>query len=88
MHSGIAKPEVWVEFTCHSAGEISRANVANGLGGTPMNFTWHHSHHFERRSDGKLYIKMQLLKDEVHDWALHAGGSAIGRQILGKNACS
>jgi hypothetical protein len=88
MHSGIAKPEVWVEFTCHSAGEISRANVANGLGATPMNFTWHHSHHFERRSDGRLYIKMQLLKDEVHDWALHAGGSAIGRQILGKNACS
>jgi hypothetical protein len=90
MHPADAKvpnPEVWVEFTCESAKEISRANAANNIANEIADHTWHHSHEFEYRTDGRVYIKMQLLKDEVHDWAKHAGGSAIGRQILGKNAC-
>ncbi len=86
MHPTIAKPEVWVTFTCDSAGEIRLANQAAGITQELPDYTWHHSHEFERQN-GVLKIKMQLVADEVHDWALHAGGSALGRAILGKSAC-
>jgi hypothetical protein len=87
LNQSLAQPQVWVEFTCHSRGEMDRANAALGLTKDPPDHTWHHSHEFERRSDGKVYILMQSVKKEVHKWGLHAGGSAIGRQILGASAC-
>jgi hypothetical protein len=87
MHANVPNPEVWVEFTCYSAGEINRANIKNNLSTTPANYRWHHSHEFRRSADGKLEVKMQLVKQEIHDWARHAGGSAIGKQILGATVC-
>jgi hypothetical protein len=88
MHPTAPKAQVWVEFDCNSNLEIKRANELNGWGpSTPENWTWHHSHEFWRTPDDKIMISMLLVDEEIHDWARHAGGSAIGKQILGAALC-
>lgn len=68
--------------------QFREANAANGWTGDSAStgYTWHHSHELRRRG-GKVQIKMQLVVEDVHDWTKHAGGIAIGKQILGKSAC-
>jgi hypothetical protein len=85
------KNEVWIDYLCHRRQEISDANAAadfargDNHGG---NYTWHHSTKFRKnRSTGRVQIKMQLVKKDVHDWARHAGGHSIGKQIVGAANC-
>lgn len=73
-------------FECIRDQEFAAANAMKDLAATPMGYVWHHSHEIEDH-DGIVKIKMQLVKEDVHEWAKHSGGIGIGKQILGAAAC-
>jgi hypothetical protein len=80
--------EVLVEFRCDRAWERSEANRLSQIPppGAPDTYTWHHAHKF-LRVNGKVMVKMQLVRKTVHDWAQHTGGYGIGKTVVGAAAC-
>lgn len=82
--------EVYIDYLCHRVQEISDANFAAGFprGAHGVKYTWHHSHKFRtNQSTGRVQILMQLVNRDVHEFASHSGGHAIGKQIVGAANC-